>query len=193
MDELKLSLEFFSNWHCGSGSGERHIVDAAIVKDGHFIPYVPGRTVKGVLREAVDRLLFLSNSKVTSGDLFGNEGQAGNYFVSDFSLEEALKPVINERSLSAYLTNRITSTAINDETGGALTNSLRTSEVAIPLKLYGYIQRLDECVLEEETIDRHFSIIEQSLPFFYIGIGNGRRRGLGRVKASVISGAENAL
>lgn len=50
-------LKFYSEWHCGSGLGAGADVDALVVKDKNKLPYVPGKTMKGLIREAVENIL----------------------------------------------------------------------------------------------------------------------------------------
>ena len=52
MSTIKYEIEFFSNWHCGSGLAAGADVDALVIKDQEGLPYIPGRTLKGLLREA---------------------------------------------------------------------------------------------------------------------------------------------
>lgn len=44
--DIKYKIEFFSNWHCGSGLAAGADVDALVVKDCNGLPYVPGKTIK---------------------------------------------------------------------------------------------------------------------------------------------------
>ena len=53
---IDYSIEFFSYWHCGSGLAAGADVDELAIKDGDGLPYVPGRTVKGLLRDAAESL-----------------------------------------------------------------------------------------------------------------------------------------
>lgn len=54
---LKITLHGY--WHAGSGRGEGPGADASVVRDGAGLPYLPGRTLKGLLREAVRRAMRL--------------------------------------------------------------------------------------------------------------------------------------
>ena len=56
MSTIKYEIEFFSNWHCGSGLAAGADVDALVIKDNNGLPYVPGRTLKGLLRDAATNL-----------------------------------------------------------------------------------------------------------------------------------------
>ena len=53
---MDYKIEFFSNWHCGSGLAAGADVDALVIKDKDGLPYVPGRTIKGLLRDAATEL-----------------------------------------------------------------------------------------------------------------------------------------
>ncbi len=52
----RLKLELHGYWHAGSGRGEGPGADAVVVRTPAGLPYVPGRTLKGLLREAVLQL-----------------------------------------------------------------------------------------------------------------------------------------
>lgn len=54
---LTYSLSFYSEWHCGSGLAAGADVDALVVKDRDGLPYVPGKTIKGLVREAVETII----------------------------------------------------------------------------------------------------------------------------------------
>ena len=54
--EFKLS----SYWHIGSGTGADAVVDAVVARDGDGLPVIPGRTIKGLLRDAM-QMATLSN------------------------------------------------------------------------------------------------------------------------------------
>ena len=52
MEILKLTVEILSYWHAGSGLGRGADLDALVLRNGDDLPYLPGRTLKGLLREA---------------------------------------------------------------------------------------------------------------------------------------------
>ena len=52
MTDIKYKITFYSNWHCGSGLAAGADTDELVIKDRNGLPYVPGRTIKGLLREA---------------------------------------------------------------------------------------------------------------------------------------------
>ena len=49
-------IEFHTDWHCGSGLAAGADVDALVVKDENGMPFVPGKTIKGLVREAVSEI-----------------------------------------------------------------------------------------------------------------------------------------
>ncbi len=107
---LKLKIDFESKWHTGSGEGGLH-ADRLIRKDARNRPYIPGSTLKGVVRESCERLsrtlefpepvdphdtavdkpgAFAPLSEAASpvDRLFGNHYEGANLFFRDARLEK---------------------------------------------------------------------------------------------------------
>ena len=59
---IKYKIEFHTDWHCGVGLAAGAGVDALTVKDKNGLPFVPGKTIKGLVREAVEEILFISGT-----------------------------------------------------------------------------------------------------------------------------------
>jgi len=53
--KLKLSIRFSSKWHTGSGEGNL-LTDRLLQRDARGMPYIPGSTLKGVIRENCEKL-----------------------------------------------------------------------------------------------------------------------------------------
>lgn len=51
----RLNIEFLSYWHVGNGLGEGAAADAVVLKDRHGLPYFPGKGVRGLLRNALQK------------------------------------------------------------------------------------------------------------------------------------------
>jgi CRISPR-associated protein Csx10 len=49
-----LKIKFESDWHVGSGAGIPGSVDRTVQKDANEIPYVPGKTLTGILRDSAE-------------------------------------------------------------------------------------------------------------------------------------------
>jgi CRISPR/Cas system CSM-associated protein Csm3 (group 7 of RAMP superfamily) len=183
MKDIEYNMEFFSEWHCSSGLSAGADTDALVIKDADGLPYVPGKTVKGLLREAAEELIALrGNNEATRAlfnsnfGLFGNKDNAikGSVFITNAELSSEERNDIISNNLQKYLFNRVTSIRINDD-GVAEDNSLRSMETVIPCKLHGSIKFLDESLT---------GLIEDAARFVKHA-GVNRNRGLGRVKITL--------
>lgn len=56
MFERDLFIDFLSDWHVGSGLNDGAIADSILNRDADGLPYIPGRAIKGALREGAWRL-----------------------------------------------------------------------------------------------------------------------------------------
>ena len=54
---MKYEITFYTNWHCGSGLSSGADCDSLVVKDKNGLPFVPGKTIKGLLREAATEVV----------------------------------------------------------------------------------------------------------------------------------------
>ncbi len=176
MDTVKYEIEFFSNWHCGSGLAAGADVDALVIKDQNGLPYVPGRTLKGLLREAAANLQFDPKAIDT---LFGVSGdkdnhQAGSLFFGNATLPSSEQQYIIDKELTPYLYQTFASTRI-DENGIAQDNTLRKIETVVPCKLEGEI--LHASMDDENILRVAMSYVKR--------MGTGRTRGYGRCRISI--------
>lgn len=153
-----LKLDIVSYWICSSGRGTGYLHDAVPVKDRDGLPYVPGRHLKGLLRDAVSRLGDIdlggpenAPAEAVADLLFGAPPDGarrlamptGLYFggllrVSSGTLPSLAKQVIlaNHRDrIEQVLYSVLRSTSIDRETGVARSKSLRETQVAVPLTL----------------------------------------------------------
>ncbi len=59
-----LCLVMTSDWHVGTGEGRHRSVDRLVERDENDLVYVPAKTLRGILRDAAERLAFgLDNGK----------------------------------------------------------------------------------------------------------------------------------
>lgn len=174
MQELKYTLELLSDWHCGSGLSGGAETDADLIKDENGIPYVPGKTIKGLLRFAINEIKevqpeLLNENLINS--LFGFESKStGQAFFSNATLVDY--DDIKNNQLSEHLFKNVASTQI-DENGVAKDHSLRVMEVCLPVTLSGTIQVPNE----DFEITKNLLIIAMK---WTRAIGVNRNRGLGR-------------
>jgi CRISPR/Cas system CSM-associated protein Csm3 (group 7 of RAMP superfamily) len=176
MTDITYKITFFSNWHCGSGLAAGADTDALVIKDRDGLPYVPGRTIKGLLREAVVMLQQFSDIPEESiTRLFGQGGDSDGFGCrSDVSftnatLKENERLTILDSQLTDGLFVSVTATAIGED-GIAIDHSLRKIETTIPCTLHGTIINVTEDDIE--LLTRAFKWIKR--------LGLGRNRGYGR-------------
>lgn len=181
---LHYSIQFYSYWHCGSGLSSGADADALVIKDKNGLPFVPGKTIKGLLREVVEEYSIFAEStiqklfgtRVEDGESCDKQHMPGCAFFSNACLLPNVANIILSGNLQMYLYSKLTSTAIDEETGTAKDFSLRTIEVALPCTLYGEIVNVDEeCA---EVVGRALKMIKR--------LGLQRNRGLGRCDINII-------
>jgi len=181
--EIKYKIEFLSDWHIGSGLDAGADADNIVLKDANNLPYIPGKTLKGLLKDALNEIASVGKVKKDMIDsLFGGTGKdkstfSGKAFFNDAVLPEDEQKEISQNNLSEFLYRNIASTSIN-ERGVAKKNSLRTMQVTLPAVLHSSI------ILKESVPDAE-QLFEQAFKWLrYAGVN--RNRGLGRCKVSII-------
>ena len=67
---INYELKFFDYWHISSGLSGGAALDRYVVKDMARLPYVPGKTIKGLVREMAE--LFWDQDDIN--ECFGKQG-----------------------------------------------------------------------------------------------------------------------
>lgn len=189
MPSAMITFTFLSPWHMGSGFGEGANLDALPVKTAAGLPYIPGRSIKGLFREAVQLAEECGQlpPQQTTTDLFGSndsmlsryETTAGRLQFSSATMGEAMEQwaaAQNNSQAVRELYMPLASTAI-DANGLADDNTLRKIEVALPVTLTATVNTTGT-----ETDD--LSILRTVAPLIRQA-GSDRHRGLGRVQVTV--------
>jgi len=178
--KINYKIELLSDWHVGSGLDSGADADSVVLKDDKNLPYIPGKTIKGLLKDSLNEICDVSaNIKIEEvNTIFGysvenDKSYEGNIFFSNAELSKIEKDEIHSNKLSSQLYKNIASTKIK-KNGVAKKNSLRTMEVCIPLTLTGNIET--EIENAEEIINYAFKWTRS--------LGVNRNRGLGRCKFS---------
>lgn len=181
-NKIKYTITFLSDWHIGSGLGSGADADSTVLKDKNDFPYVPGKTIKGLLKDAL-----LDISELQPGhaprdlidEIFGYQSDTlenarshqGTVFFSNATVAMEEQNIINN-DMKPFLYRQFASTKIN-KNGIAEQGSLRTIEVTIPMIVEGYIS--GEFTTDKQVlIEKGFKLIRS--------IGTLRNRGLGRCK-----------
>lgn len=159
---LKYRLKFYDYWHLSSGLSGGAKLDSMVVKDSDNLPYAPGKTIKGLVREALE---------IAKEDV---EFLHRCYF-ANATLQPDTKQEIITNQLQEHLYDTIASTKIN-ENGVAEDNSLREIEVVIPIELEGEICDIPSQE-DYEKLKKALGKIKR--------MGLNRNRGLGRCRFSV--------
>ena len=183
MKKIKYKIEMLSDWHIGSGLDGGADADNVVLKDEDNLPYIPGKTIKGLLKDSLMEIADIHDSEKQISNIetfFGKEDKdkkgstPGNLYFSNAELNSEEKKDIVSNGLSSYLYKNIASTKI-DERGIAKKASLRTMEVCIPVSLEGEI--------EGDSIDN--TMFEKAFKWTR-HLGVNRNRGLGRCKITMI-------
>lgn len=170
-------ITFLSDWHCSSGLGAGAETDNEVIKDKDGLPYIPGKTIKGLLRDAMEEIREVKEDffEVDINQIFGNrtenekaETMPGNLIVSNATLKAGEKNAIKDQALTDFLYRHVASTAIKEQ-GIAKDKSLRVTEVCVPLQLTG---RIDMSADYTDDVAKAMKWIRR--------LGSNRNRGYGR-------------
>ena len=170
--KIEYEIKFLDYWHISSGKSGGALYDVLVLKDKNKLPFIPGKTIKGLIRDNAYQLGLL-NIENTFKDsnlekCLGKAELRGECYFSNVELNEKEKNSIISNNLQNFLYDRLTFTAL-DENRVAKDDTLRDFEVVIPIILHGYIEVCEEC---KEEIKRLLKMIKR--------LGLNRRRGLGR-------------
>lgn len=178
-DCIDYTIEFFSFWHCGSGLAAGADVDELVIRDEDGLPFVPGRTVKGLLRGAAVTLRRMDPQRFSEAfidEVFGSSGdedghrQKGAASFTNATLDE--RGAIIAENLQEGLYSAIASTAIGDD-GIAKDHTLRKIEAVVPCTVHGKIYVLPEMSDSyRDNLKSCMAMVKR--------MGTGRSRGLGR-------------
>lgn len=184
-----LKFDIHSFWRAGTGRGGGAEYNETCIRDAYGLPILPGRTVKGLIRDAVYRMEQWKHvdegttecwfGTRLDGDEIVEKPVSGILRFSNAELEENIRSFLQETQsndeLLAGFFHAQYATAI--ENNVALDSSLRVMEVTIPLTLYAQFEVLDDAQFNREAFKKCLSLIR--------GLGSHRTRGLGRVTVSL--------
>ncbi|GAA3657885.1 RAMP superfamily CRISPR-associated protein [Flavivirga jejuensis] len=185
---MKVELKFYSNWATGTGKtgGSK---DSVVIKDNDGLPFIPGRTFKGLVRDAYRACGFTNEIS-----LFGQEIEIdveienkklkeGALRFNSVVVSNALRPKILPYKKHLFTTK--TATALSDKQ--AVNHSLRKNEIVIPIRLTTEIvYNKDNRELnpkDKEEITFALKMLKR--------VGEKRHRGLGQCIATVIEKSSN--
>ncbi|MDR0881276.1 MAG: RAMP superfamily CRISPR-associated protein [Candidatus Adiutrix sp.] len=201
---IGLKITFLSDWQVGSGLGDGHRADSCLVRDDQGLPFLPGRAVKGALREGAHRLGFCRADLAKAEALiFGSHcqtqdgaksfNQPGRLTVSQGRLPGDIIDVIlaadpgQRRLLVGDLTTIRVQTAI--EKGTAKGGSLRSLECGLAGLFFQSQLRVDDLsdLPGESWLRQYF----QAVCAMVKSLGANRSRGLGRCRLEIDGSVAN--
>ena len=187
MIEIQYKINLLSDWHVGSGLDSGADADSLVLKDENKLPFIPGKTIKGLLKDALLEIKDVQPNKCKNIDQIfgkvnkdkstetGKDKSTETAFFGNADLPKKVADEIVGNGLSDYLYRNISSTKIG-KNGVAEKMSLRTMEVTMPVELEGTIHIEDESDKE---------LIEMAMKWLR-SVGVKRNRGLGRCQFSLI-------
>ncbi len=187
---MKYTITFYSYWRIGTGLGGGS-KDNILMKDDDKLPVIPGKTLKGLIRDAYNELgLEKDNDKEV--ELFGQEladkpgaitkedlHEGKLYFGSATLPEDEINYLKQNPDLIPVLYDTITTTRLDDDKQNE-DSALVKSEVCIPLTLEAEILPKESGEIPEKDKEN----LIKALQILRL-MGEKRYRGLGRCKIEV--------
>jgi len=181
---MRYTITFFSYWHCGTGLSGGFGIDQIVIRNRDGLPFIPGKTLKGLLRDAAENLKEIHIQDNVQWEefittVFGTREGAAQpgfrsscCFFSDGIPGDDLQRVLREEPfLVPHLYRTLASTSITDK-GLAKKATLRVKEAVIPLTLHAEIKGFPDDGGEKEKIIKCMQWVKR--------LGVCRNRGMGR-------------
>ena len=218
---LELSLQFYSYWHSGGGRGAGAAADASVERDAHGLPFMGGRALKGLFRDAVNRWVkwghykhysagavtaltaeshlvdFLFGKRLNTENQDRRESADGVLRFADATLADDLHAWLCQQGASdpryiRELYSNVYSTAIDPQTGTAKKHTHRGLEVAAPLQLFTRITLVDlDEKREKQAAALEWPLLLREVAPLIRAVGASRNRGFGRLDISAIDTVVN--
>lgn len=187
----QLEILFLSEWQVGSGMGDGHLADTMLARDTDGLPFVPGRALRGALREGAWRLgrcredlrraeAFFWGTRSTADQ----SNRPGCLRVSAARLDESLRcwlttqPLTERENFVRDMTCRRIQTAL-DEKRQVRINTLRTLECGIPgLRFTAEVEADPPAGLDDAWVAHYLAAVCAAVK----SMGGNRARGLGQCR-----------
>ncbi len=181
---IEYTIEFLDYWHISSGLSAGAKLDNMVIKDNNNLPYMPGKTIKGLAREMAEYFNDCDFVNICFGGSSDNKDDKcysekykqteGECYFSNATIKDDIAKEIIKHNMQDSLYEIITSTSIDEEKKIAKDNSLREIEVVVPIVLSGSIEKIPQKYLEQ--VKSTLEMIKR--------VGLNRNRGLGRCRIS---------
>lgn len=176
---MKLKIQFNSFWATGTGKAGGSL-DSIVLKDEENLPYIPGKTLKGLLRDAYkeiegkNEIFLFGHKKGNAADNLSKESlKNGNLRFNSAKIVKDRDEIVKY----SYLLYK-TKTAISiDDKGQAEHQSVRKNEVTIPLTLEVDLYYKND--VGRGKTDTDVADLKKACKMLRL-LGEKRHRGLGR-------------
>ena len=205
-----IKIDIHSYWHIGTGEGSGPSADAIVATSPNKLPIWPGKSLKGVFRDAFYQATALESLKDHSYDdllwLFGpnveltspEEGsdnardsfqnKKGAFKFSDGRLDIGEKYLALEewagskegKEYTPFFYKEVSNVALNED-GTAKKGALRSIQLTKPVSLFAEVEFSTED--ENQNAQKAFQLLEETFPLIRL-MGASRTRGLGRISVS---------
>ena len=182
----KIRIELLSDLCPASGEGFAGVVDIDVNYDSHGLPYIPGKRLKGCLRECGLDIVSVYEDEYADifYSIFGKTGESapssiniGNGFLEGY--EEKIEKIKNSHRSEIAEAYTSTRTRTRMENGKAAHNSLRTIRTLNKGQVYEFSVSLAH--EDEKTL----SFLKKCVMTLR-SMGINRSRGLGEVKCDLV-------
>ena len=188
MNDIYYKIEMLDDWHAGSGLSAGVDVDLLVIKDSLNFPFIPGKTLKGLLKDGAMDLVdagVLEREKVV--EIFGEDARKnnngdeviskeGNVYFTNAELTLNMKQQLKEKTHLLY--RKISATAI-EKNGLVKEKSLRRIEMTVPIILFAKIENVSTPD-QREILEKCMKMVKR--------LGSWRNRGYGRCEISMLKG-----
>jgi CRISPR/Cas system CSM-associated protein Csm3 (group 7 of RAMP superfamily) len=200
MIQYQIRIKLLSETTFGRGDGVAGIIDQEVEQDADGMPYLRGRTLKGLLCEEADNLIATISNKLVQGQwlavadrLFGQPGSTLDaqslMSVGDACLPEDFRQTISaavklEQITQTEVINSLTTvsrqTAINENSGIAAKGSLRSFRVILREQKFSA-----NLLFHQEPTPGMLALLQVST-LALRRTGSSRNRGLGHVQCRLL-------
>lgn len=214
-EQFRIRLTMESDWHVGSGMGRPGNIDRLIARDADDLPFVPAKTLRGIWRDACERLccglddgqlgvwsrlvdrLFGSQPALGPNDPTGRHGNPvevpleSAVQIRSATLPTSLREKLTgdkNRLLRQFLTFVKPGVKIDRRSGSAQTDMLRFEEVARK----GTILEAECRLSVDETSREVASALLIASAKLVERLGGKRRRGSGRCRLEILDADTDA-
>lgn len=206
---IKYKIKFLSEYHIGDGFSFPGVVDNTIMKDGEGRLIIPGHTIKGIIRDALENLLsyykipFCNGTLKNSGELcgvnldgkcficqiFGSPFSKSNFYFNpavydkkyrDGIVKEAVEDLLKKSQFRISAHNKI-----DRETGRATEKHLFTYQLGNSAEVF-YGEITDIAHLNDNVEMERCEVLLIAALRLVRKIGGRRRKGWGRCLIEII-------